>query len=77
MKHFILSTDHPEHPGKSTLVMGPEANDDVVRKAFYSAKVASAHPDGSRCWELWTRTGRVEVSIATKINDKPKKGLDK
>lgn len=66
MKHFIIGTDHSESPQRSTLVMGPECDDDVVRRAFYAARAASVHNDGSRVWELWTRTGRVEVSIATK-----------
>ncbi len=70
MKHFIIGTDHPESPQRSTLVMGPEHGDDEVRKAFYAARVASEHSDGSRVWELWTRTGRVEVSIATKTPSK-------
>jgi len=75
MKHFIIGTDHPESPQRSTLVMGPEQDDDKVRKAFYAARVDGSHPDGSRVWELWTRTGRVEVSIATK--QPIKKGITK
>lgn len=76
MKHFILATDNPESPKRSAIVMGPEEDDDKVRRAFYDARSKSCHPDGSRCWELWTRTGRIEVSIASK-NPEPKKGTNK
>jgi len=75
-RHFIIGTDHPESPQRSTLVMGPEHGDDEVRKAFYAARVAGSHSDGSRVWELWTRSGRVEVSIAAN-NTAPKKGSNK
>lgn len=76
MKHFIIATDNPENPTTSKLVIGPEGNDDDVRRKFYAARTASSHPDGAKVWELWTRTGRAEVSIA-RNNHTIKKGIDK
>lgn len=75
MRHFILATDHPENPTSSRLVTGPEYDDSAVLRDFYAARTASCHSDGSKVWELWTRTGRVEVSIAR--NNQPKKDSKK
>lgn len=72
MRHFIIATDHPEKPTRSSLVVGIHEDDAKVRTAFYAARASSEHSDGSLVWELWGPGGKLDVSVAR--NNKPKKG---
>ena len=64
MKAFILAKNDPRTPTKSALLMGPENDDDKVRRAFFSHRAESIHPDGWPVLELHGDKGVEVVSVA-------------
>ena len=64
MKAFILAKYDPRAPTKSALLMGPENEDDKVRRTFHGYRAESVHPDGWPVLELHGDKGVEVVSVA-------------
>lgn len=64
MKAFILAKNDPRAPTKSALLMGPENEDDKVRRTFHGYRSESVHPDGWPVLELHGDKGVEVVSVA-------------
>lgn len=64
MKTFVIAKDDVRAPAKSALLIGPEKDDDAVRREFYAHRAESVHPDGWPVLELHNDNGVEAVSVA-------------
>lgn len=71
-RHFILGLDDPNRPKKSDLVVGPERDDDEVRKEFYRLRERGEHPDGWKFLALYGPSGQLDVSLSRKTSTEKK-----
>lgn len=69
---FILGLDDPNRPKRSALVVGPERDDDEVRREFYRLRERGEHPDGWKFLALYGQTGQLDVSLARKTSTEKK-----
>jgi hypothetical protein len=64
MRAFILAKNDPRAPTKSALLVGPENDDEKVRRLFFEHRAESVHPDGWPVLELHGERGAEVVSVA-------------
>lgn len=64
MKAFVIAKDDVRAPSKSALLIGPEKDDEAVRREFYAHRAESFHPDGWQVLELHNEGGVEAVSVA-------------
>lgn len=72
MKAFVIAKDDVRAPAKSALLIGPEKDDDKVRREFYAHRAESVHPDGWAVLELHSENGVEAVSVARWKNKEAK-----
>jgi hypothetical protein len=72
MKAFVIAKDDVRAPAKSALLIGPEKDDDKVRREFYAHRAESVHPDGWAVLELHSENGLEAVSVARWKNKEAK-----
>lgn len=72
---YILGVDDPDRPKRSGLVIGPERDDDEVRRAFYAYRETGEHPIDWPFLLLCGERGRQDISARRKVTQ-PTKGKE-
>jgi hypothetical protein len=69
MKHFVIGLDAIERATESALVLGPELDDDQVRREFYEARASGEHPGDWTVLQLHGERGIIDISIRRDTKD--------